>query len=99
MRSRGRRCAPRARWWLPSGRRTCACRPSPTPDGIEFTTYSVLPAGSEVIVNLRRGDLMLTVKEDRMVAVEMDKPAWVTFNPECINLYDKRTTALIPVQS
>ncbi|MDO8301236.1 chorismate synthase, partial [Lacisediminimonas sp.] len=38
---------------------------APVPGGAEFSVYSVLPAGSEVIINLRRGNLMLTAKEDR----------------------------------
>jgi multiple sugar transport system ATP-binding protein len=67
----------------------------PRGDAVEFVTYSVLPAGPEVIVNVRRGDLMLTVKEDRGLQVDMDHPVWLTVDPACINLYDKETTRLI----
>lgn len=71
---------------------------SHVPDGVEFTVYSVLPAGSEVIVNLRRGNLMLTAKEDRAMTVDMDRLVWLTFDTMSINLYDKETTALLPRQ-
>jgi multiple sugar transport system ATP-binding protein len=65
------------------------------PDGAEFSVYSVLPAGSEVIVNLRRGNLMLTAKEDRAVDIDMDRTVWVTFDAAAINIYDKESTALV----
>jgi multiple sugar transport system ATP-binding protein len=68
---------------------------TPTPDGAEFSVYSVLPAGSEVIINLRRGNLMLTAKEDRAVDIEMDRTVWVTFDAAAINIYDKESTALV----
>ncbi len=67
----------------------------PQGDAVEFITYSVLPAGPEVIVNVRRGDIMLTAREDRTVPLEMDRPVWLRVSPDCINLYDKETTALI----
>ncbi len=69
---------------------------TPRPDGVEFTVYSVLPAGSEVVVNVRRGDLMLTIKETRAIAIDMDRPVWLTFDAKTINLYDKQTSALVP---
>jgi multiple sugar transport system ATP-binding protein len=69
---------------------------TPLPGGAEFSVYSVLPAGSEVIVNLRRGNLMLTAKEDRAVDIEMDRAVWVTFDVAAINVYDKESTTLIP---
>jgi multiple sugar transport system ATP-binding protein len=68
---------------------------TPAPDGAEFSVYSVLPAGSEVIINLRRGNLMLTAKEDRAVDIDMDRTVWVTFDAAAINVYDKESTALV----
>jgi multiple sugar transport system ATP-binding protein len=68
---------------------------TPVPDAAAFSVYSVLPAGSEVIVNLRRGNLMLTAKEDRAVDIEMDRTVWVTFDATAINIYDKESTALV----
>jgi len=69
---------------------------TPIPQGIEFTVYSALPTGSEIIVNVKRGETMLTVKETRAINFEMDKPIWVTFDPNKINLYDKASGDLIP---
>lgn len=68
----------------------------PVPGSVEFQVYSVLPAGSEMVVNVRRGDQRLTVKETRPINVEMDSPIWVTFDPGTINLYDKESGKLIP---
>ncbi len=69
---------------------------TPIPQGIEFKVYSALPAGSEIIVNVKRGDLMLTVKETRAINFEMDQPVWVTFDPNKINVYDKASGDLAP---
>ncbi len=69
---------------------------TPSLQAVESTVYSVLPAGSEVIVNARRGNLMLTIKETRAVTIEMDRCVWLTFDPKTINLYDKQTGYLIP---
>jgi len=71
----------------------------PVPGGVEFQVYSVLPAGSETVVHVRRGDQMLTVKETRPINIEMDSPIWVTFDPGSINLYDKQSGKLIPPRS
>lgn len=70
---------------------------TPSPDAIECMVYSVLPAGSEVIVNVKRGDLMLTIKETRAVNVDMDRCVWLTFDAKTINLFDKQTSDMIPV--
>lgn len=69
---------------------------TPSPQAVEFMVYSVLPAGSEVIVNARRKDLALTIKETRAVTIDMDKCVWLTFDPQAINLFDKQTGNLIP---
>lgn len=68
----------------------------PASGGVECHVYSVLPAGSEMVVNVRRGDQMLTVKETRPIHIEMDSPVWLTFDPKSINLYDKESGKLIP---
>jgi multiple sugar transport system ATP-binding protein len=76
---------------------------TPSPQAVECMVYSVLPAGSEVIVNARRrspsgerNNLMLTIKETRAVNIEMDRCVWLTFDPKAINLFDKETSNLIP---
>lgn len=65
------------------------------PNASEFTTYSVLPAGSEIIVNARCGDATLVIKETRDIEIEMDRAVWLTFDTKKINLYDKATGNLI----
>lgn len=72
---------------------------TPSPQAVEFMVYSVLPAGSEIIVNVRRKDLTLTIKETRAITIEMDKCVWLTFDPQAINLFDKQTGNLIPAVS
>ncbi len=85
-----------------SGPAVAAIRPedihisfTPSPEAIECMVYSVLPAGSEIIVNARRQNLMLTIKETRAINIEMDRCVWLTFDANTINLYDKQTSNLI----
>lgn len=68
---------------------------SPLPEAVEWMVYSVLPAGSEIIVNVRRNNLMLTIRETRTISLEMDRCVWLTFDPNAINLFDKETGNLI----
>lgn len=70
---------------------------TPSPEAVEFMVYSVLPAGSEIIVNARRKDLAITIKETRAITVEMDKCVWLTFDPKAINVFDSQSGNLIPV--
>ena len=67
----------------------------PEPGAQKFMTYSVLPSGSETIINVQRGNVLLTVKETRDLEIEMDRPIWVTFDPGKANLYDKATGKLV----
>lgn len=68
----------------------------PLPQAIEFKTYAVLPAGSEVMVTAKRGDLALVVKETRDIEIEMDRRIWLTFDSRKLNLYEKASGELIP---
>ncbi len=68
----------------------------PDPRGVEFKTYSVLPAGSEIVVNAHREDSTLIIKETRDITIEMDRAIWLIFDTKKINLYDKETGNLIP---
>ena len=67
----------------------------PDPNGVEFKVYSVLPAGSEVIVNAYRGATSVVIRETRDINIEMDSAIWLTFDTKKINLYDKQTGNLI----
>jgi multiple sugar transport system ATP-binding protein len=67
----------------------------PDPNGVEFKVYSVLPAGSEIIVNAHLGATSVVIRETRDINIEMDRPIWLAFDPKRINLYDKQTGNLI----
>lgn len=68
----------------------------PEPNAVEFRVYSVLPAGSEMMINAHRDGTVLVIKETRDLAIEMDSSIWLTFDTKRINLYDKETGTLIP---
>ncbi len=68
----------------------------PLPQGVEFKTYAVLPAGSEMMVTATRGDLSVIIKETRDIEIEMDRSVWLTFDPRKLNLFDKASGNLIP---
>ncbi len=87
---------------LASGAVVAAIRPedirislNAEPNAIEFNVFSVLPAGSEIIVDARRADSTVVIKETRDLIIEMDRLLWLTFDAKKINLYDKHTGDLI----
>lgn len=69
--------------------------PEPVDDGVEFTAYSVLPAGADTTIIARKGKIELTIKEIGVSKIEMDQRIWLTFNENAVNLYDKETENLI----
>jgi multiple sugar transport system ATP-binding protein len=58
---------------------------------VEMRTYSILPAGSETIINVRRGQLTLSVKVGGFAHIEMDDPVWIRFDAGDMNFYDPGT--------
>ncbi len=68
---------------------------APTDHSVEFLAYSVLPAGADTTIIARLGDTELTVKEMGVSKIKMDQKIYLTFNQDCINLYDKETGNLI----
>ncbi len=69
---------------------------NPVPDGVEFTAYSVLPAGADTTIVAKRGNTELNVKEIGISKIRMDEKIWLKFNPDSLNLYDQGTGDLIP---
>ena len=67
----------------------------PTPGATEFKVYASLPAGAEQIVNARRDNVQLTIRETRPLRVEIDRPIWLSFDPSTFNLYDPVTARLL----
>jgi multiple sugar transport system ATP-binding protein len=70
---------------------------SPVPGGVEFTAYSVLPAGADTTIVAKRGNTELNVKEIGISKIKMDEKIWLTFDPGTLNLYDKETGNLIAI--
>ncbi len=68
---------------------------TPTPGGVEFTAYSVLPAGADTTIVARRGSTELNVKEIGISKIKMDEKIWLEFKADALNLYDKDTGDLI----
>jgi len=51
--------------------------------------YSVLPAGADVILQVRKGDLILTIRETRETTFDMGDRIHVRLPIESMLLYDK----------
>jgi multiple sugar transport system ATP-binding protein len=68
---------------------------APEPDAVEFTAYSVLPAGADSTIVAQRGKTELTIKVMGISKICMDEKIWLRFNPETLNLYDKESGNLL----
>ncbi|TBL75642.1 ABC transporter ATP-binding protein [Paenibacillus thalictri] len=68
----------------------------PIEDGIVCSVYSILPAGSETLVQLSvQGDLMILAKVIGEMEYTMGKMVWVKFPVSKVNVYDKGTGKLV----
>ncbi len=65
------------------------------PGAVEFTAYSVLPAGADSTVVAHREGLEITVKVIGISRIRMDDRIWLRFNPATLNLYDKGSGNLV----
>lgn len=88
-----------------SGKTVIAVRPEdiavsirPEPDAVEFTAYSVLPAGADSTIVAQRGETEVTVKVMGISKIHMDEKIWLKFDPETLNLYDKESGNLLVAQ-
>ena len=68
---------------------------SPEKDAIEFTAYSVLPAGADTTIIAQQGDTSLTVRVSGISHINMDDKIWLKFDASTINLYHKESGDLI----
>jgi len=64
-------------------------------DWIEGVIYSVLPAGSETIITVKRDDLDLTLKVNGFSDFEIDDTVCVDFSTDQMNYYDSETEKLL----
>jgi ABC-type sugar transport system ATPase subunit len=67
----------------------------PQADAVEFTAYSVLPAGADSTIIAHRGDVEITVKEMGISKIRMDQRIWLKFDPATLNLYDQESGNLV----
>jgi ABC-type sugar transport system ATPase subunit len=70
---------------------------SPVPGSVEFSAYSVLPAGSDTTIVAQRGNTELNVREMGISKIRMDEKIWLLFDPASLNVYDKESGNLIVV--
>lgn len=68
---------------------------SPEPGAIEFTAYSVLPAGADSTIVARRSEMEITVKVMGISKIKMDQKIWLKFDSDTLNLYDKESGNLV----
>src|SRR5574338_174615 len=81
-----------------NGKTVIAVRPEditvstkPEPDSVEFTAYSVLPAGADSTIVARRGETEITVKVMGISKIKMDQTIWLKFDADMLNIYDKES--------
>ncbi len=72
---------------------------TPVPGAVEFTAYSVLPSGADSTIVAKLGTIEITVKEQGISKINMDDKIWLTFDPQSLNLYDKKSGNLIVSKS
>ncbi|MCK5672241.1 MAG: ABC transporter ATP-binding protein, partial [Spirochaetales bacterium] len=64
-------------------------------DWLECTIYSVLPAGSETIITIKKDNMDLTLKINGFAEFKVDDRVWIDFSAEQMNYYDPETEKLI----
>lgn len=67
----------------------------PTLDTVEFSAYSVLPAGADTTIIAKKRDLEITVKVMGISRIKEDARIWLKFDPQTINLFDKESGNLL----
>ena len=68
---------------------------TPQENGLEVQVYSVLPAGSETIVTVRRGELSFAIKLGGFADLAINDTIWIDFSAEKMNFYNPQTEKLI----
>ena len=63
--------------------------------GIKAYIYSVQPAGSETIINVKIGNTVLLVKDLGIQTYKMDQEIYISFDPHKTNVFLKQTGKLI----
>jgi multiple sugar transport system ATP-binding protein len=64
-------------------------------EGFEGEVYSVLPAGAEVILQVKKGNLLFTLRVMGEVSLGMGEKVYLQFPPEAMVFYDKEKGNLL----
>jgi len=67
----------------------------PESEALEFTAYAVLPAGADSTIVAKRNGTEVTIKVMGISTITMDQKIWLKFDPNTLNLYDKKSGNLI----
>ena len=70
--------------------------PESVGNSVEAIVYSVLPAGSETLIQLSVGEHLITSKEIGEVNYPLDSKVWITIPSRKVNVYDNVTGKIIP---
>lgn len=69
--------------------------PQGTPGAVAFDISALLPAGAEVIIQLKRGETVLYAREDHRARYSLDERVGVFLAADSINLFDEKTGVLM----
>ncbi|MCK5201580.1 MAG: hypothetical protein KAR21_24670, partial [Spirochaetales bacterium] len=64
-------------------------------DWLNCTIYSVLPAGSETIITVKKDDMDLTLKINGFADFKVDDRVWIDFSSDQMNYYDPESEKLL----
>jgi hypothetical protein len=64
---------------------------------VEFTAYSVMPAGADSTIVAKRGETEIIIKVMGISRIEMDQKIWLKFDSSTLNLYNKESGNLVAV--
>lgn len=70
--------------------------PEAVENSVEASVYSVLPAGSETLIQVSVGEHLITSKEIGEVNYPLDSKVWITIPSRKVNVYDNVTGKIIP---
>lgn len=64
-------------------------------DWLDCTIYSVLPAGSETIITVKKDKIDLTLKINGFADFKVDDKVWIDFSSDQMNYYDRESEKLL----
>jgi ABC-type sugar transport system ATPase subunit len=67
----------------------------PIAGAVEFSAYAVLPSGADSTIIAHRDQLELTIKVMGISKIAMDQKIWLSFDPDCLNIYNKESGNLV----